>query len=38
MSKATQLLEKLKKLDGQNNKTHDRYHEEDIPHSHLPGG
>lgn len=38
MSRAQQILEKLKKLDGQNNPTHDKYHDEEIPHNHKPGG
>lgn len=40
-TRAKELLEKLKKfpnLNGQNNKTHDKYHDEEIPHNHLPGG
>lgn len=38
MSRAQDIIEKLEKLDGQNNKKHDKYHNNGIPHSHMKGG
>jgi hypothetical protein len=38
MSRARKIIDKIPKVDGQDDEEHDEYHDDEVEHKHKPGG